>query len=105
VGGRHTYNVVLPRTPKGSFVTLILPLQYHAAFGMMAHTLGSANQALFAILGHPPPLLRGYLGLNFGGVCLKLICVLCNKFRNKLISILLYTQLHALEGTCEDHIH
>jgi hypothetical protein len=46
VGGRHTYDGVLPCTPKGSFATLLSPPQCHADFGTMPHTLASVDQSL-----------------------------------------------------------
>jgi hypothetical protein len=64
VGGRHTYDRVLPGALKGSFATLLSPPQCRAAFGMMPHTLGSVD--LFDILGCYPPQLRGRQGLDFG---------------------------------------
>jgi hypothetical protein len=36
---------VLPSAPIGLFATLLLPPQWHAAFGMMPHTLASVDQS------------------------------------------------------------
>jgi hypothetical protein len=44
VEGIHTYDGVLPGTPKESFATLLSPPQCHADFGTMPHTLASVDQ-------------------------------------------------------------
>jgi hypothetical protein len=43
--GRSTYKSVLPGVPKGSYETLLSPLQCHAAFGTMPHTLAAVDQS------------------------------------------------------------
>jgi hypothetical protein len=43
--GRHTYDGVLPRPPKGSFVTLLSPPQYPAALFMIPHALTLVDQS------------------------------------------------------------
>jgi hypothetical protein len=44
-GGRHCYEGVLPGALKGSLMTLLSPLQRHAALGTIPHTLVSVNQS------------------------------------------------------------
>jgi len=82
MGGRHAYDAVLPAAPKGSYVTLLSPPQCHAAFGTMPHTLASMDQSPVRRPRTLPPLLRGHLGLDFGGVSSSMqLCM------QKLISV------------------
>jgi hypothetical protein len=61
VGGRHTYNGVLPGDPKGSFATLLSLPHCYVAIGTMPHTLASVDHSHVC---RP----RVHLGLDFGGV-------------------------------------
>jgi hypothetical protein len=54
VGGRHTYDRVLPGAPKGSFATLLSPFQCHAAFGTIPYTLASVEQSPIVVIGCYP---------------------------------------------------
>jgi hypothetical protein len=54
--GQPTYNGVLPDSQRGSFITLLLILQCHAAFSRIYSTLAWVGQSLLASLCHCNPL-------------------------------------------------
>jgi hypothetical protein len=66
MGGRHTYDGVLPGAPNRSFVTLLSPSQCHAASAQFLTHWLRWTRALFAVLGCYPHLLYGRLWLDFG---------------------------------------
>jgi hypothetical protein len=60
-------NGVLPSAPKGSFATLLSPLQCHASFDMMPHTLASVDHSSVCHPGTLPPSATRQLRVGFGG--------------------------------------
>jgi hypothetical protein len=64
-GGRYTLDGVLPGALKRSFVTLLSPPQFHAAFGTMPHTLATVDLSPDRCPRTLPPPRRGRLGLDF----------------------------------------
>jgi len=54
--GQPTYNGVLPDSQRGSFMTLLLLPQCHAAFSRIRSTLAWVGQSLLASVCHRNPL-------------------------------------------------
>jgi hypothetical protein len=65
MGGRHTYNRVLFRSQKESFVTLLSPPQCHEALGTMPHILASVDQNSFCGPRELPAPRQGRVNSDF----------------------------------------
>jgi hypothetical protein len=71
MGGRRTYDCVLPGALKGSFATLLSPPQCYATVGKILHTLASVDRSHVCRLRMLTLLIGCRLGLDSGRVYIK----------------------------------